>query len=433
MNFNSYTTSSGKIDKDGDPDIVYYNVDIVSGPDTPKNIGDVNVLQFNDTRSTPIINNISKYYFSIIRFSMGGPNKNLPLAVLPIKLGQANINLTTLKIRIDARILYNSGSNLATLSSTKDVIYVSESLDAFTNGGIATPQAPTTSVDRLGTYYWLYSYDHFSKLINTTIQNCFDDIQTQLNAALPTPTTRPIITQPAKLVYNENSKLFDFYFDARGWSDLSSCNNSIGSATTSEIFTMSFNADLYNLLSNFDYKNIGIGGGATTLPYQFLISNKNYKNYYAPTTPLATNLNPQPSTSGYFVMTQNYESTSSLWSPISSIVFTSGTLPLVNELTAAPNYVGDNLGTQTTNSFQPIITDIALGMDNGASSYREFISYVPSGEYRLSSFTNSNQPLKQVDLQIYWKNRLDLELYPIALTAYSSASLKIMFKKKHLI
>jgi copper chaperone CopZ len=435
MNYNSYITSSGKTDKDGDPDIVYYNVDIISGPDSDKQLGgDSNILQFNETRSTPIINNISKYYFSIIRFNMSGPNKDLPLAVLPIKTGQTNLNLTTLKIRIDAKIKYNNGVSvvLATLHSTKDVIYVSESLDAFTNGGIPLPQQPIETVDRRGIYYWLYSYDHFSKLINTTIQNCFDDIQTQLNA-LPVPASRPIQTQPAKLIYNENSKLFDFYFDARGWSDLSSCNNSIGSSTTSEIFTMSFNSDLYNLLNNFDYKNVGIGGGATTLPYQFLISNKNYKNYYAPTTPLATNLNPQPSTSGYFVMTQNYESTSSLWSPISSIVFTSGTLPLVNELTGAPNIVNDNLGTQTTNAFQPIITDIALGMDNGASSYREFISYVPSGEYRMSSFMNNQQPLTQIDLQIYWKSRLDLKLYPIAMPAFSSASLKIMFKKKYLI
>ena len=432
MNYNSYITTSGKIDKDGDPDIVYYNVDIISGPDTSKDLANINVLQFNETRSTPIINNISKYYFSIVRFSMGGPNKALPLAVLPIKTGQIDINKTTLKIRIDASIKYGTGGvNTAVLSSTKDVIYVSESLDAFTNGKVPLPSEPLQNVDRQGTYYWLYSYDHFCKLINTTIQTCFTDIQTQLNA-LPVPTSRPIITQPAKLVYNENSRLFDFYFDTRGWSDLSSCNNSIGT-TTSEIFKMSFNSDLYYLLSNFDYKNIGTGAGATTLPYQFQITNKNYKNYYAPTAPNATNLNPQPSSTGYIVMSQNYESTSSLWNPCSSIVFTSGTLPLVNELTAAPTVFSDNLGTQTTNAFQPIITDIALGMDNGASSYREFISYVPSAEYRLSSFMNNEQPLKQIDIQIYWKSRLDLRLYPIALPAFSSSSIKIMFKKKHLI
>lgn len=431
MNYNSYITTSGKTDKDGDPDIVYYNVDIISGPDGDKQIGgDTNILQFNETRSTPIINNISKYYFSIIRFNMSGPNKDLPTAVLPIKLGQPNINLTTLKIRIDASIKYNAGANTAVLSSTKDVIYVSESLGAFTNSGTPLPMAPTTSVDRRGIYYWIYSYDHFARLINTTIQSCFDDIQTQLNAL--TVPDQAIATQPAKLVYNENSRLFDFYFDTRGWSDLSSCNDSIGT-TTSEIFKMSFNADLYNLLSNFDFKNVGFGAGATTLPFQLQITNKNYKNYYAPTAPNATNLDPQPSSTGYIVMTQNYESTSSLWSPISSIVFTSGTLPLINELTGAPNVVGDNLGTQTTNAFQPIITDIALGMDNGASSYREFISYVPSGEYRMSSFMNNHQGLTQIDLQIFWKSRLDLQLYPIAMPANSSASLKIMFKKKHLI
>lgn len=427
MNYNSYITTSGKVDKDGDPDIVYYNVDIISGPDTSKDLANINVLQFNETRSTPIINNISKYYFSIVRFSMGGPNKALPLAVLPIKTGQNNINLTTLKIRINAEIKYNGGANTASLASTKNVIFVSESLDAFTNGNIPLPSEPILNVDRQGTYYWLYSYDHFSKLINTTIQSCFDDIDTQLNLIV----AQSVATQPAKIVYNENNRLFDFYFDARGWSDLSSCNDSIGTSS-SEIFTMSFNSDLYYLLSNFNYKNVGTSIGATTLPYQFIIENKNYKNYYNPST-VATNLNPPPSTSGYWIMSQNYESTSSLWNPCSSIVFTSGTLPLVNELTGAPTVFSDNLGTQTTNAFQPVITDIALGMDNGASSYREFISYVPSAEYRLSSFMNNEQPLKQIDIQIFWKSRLDLKLYPIALPAFSSSSIKIMFKKKHLI
>ena len=426
MNYKSYITNEGNIDADG-PDIVYYNLDIISGDNNEKQLGgDSNILRFSETRSTPIINNISKYYFSIIRFSMNGPNKDLPLCCLPIKRGQSNINLTNLKISISML----KGSLITPLVSTKDVIYVSESLDAFTNSGTSLPNAPTNNVDRRGIYYWIYTYDHFTKLINTTIQSCFTELQTLYNAAAGT-TNVLINTQPAKLVYNENSKLFDFYFDCKGWSDLSSCNNSIGSGTpNNEIFKMSFNTDLYNLLSNFDYKNVGIIG--TSLPYQIQISNKNYKNYFAPST-LATNLNPQPSTAGYIVMSQNYESTSSLWSPISSIVFTSGTIPLVSEGVAAPTIFSDNTdGNTTSNAFQPIITDIALGMDTGASAYREFLSYVPSGEYRLSSFTSSNQPLSQIDLQIYWKNRLDLNLYPIAMPAYSSTSIKIMFRKKHL-
>lgn len=425
MNYKSYITNEGNIDKDG-PDIVYYNMDIISGADNEKQLGgDSNILRFSETRSTPIINNISKYYFSIIRFTMNGPNKDLPLCVLPIKTGptQTNINLTNLKMSIT---MLKGTTPLQT--STRDVIYVSESLDAFTNSGTALPNQPLQNVDRRGVYYWIYSYDHFTKLINTTIQNCFTDLQASYSAA---GGSGSIITQPAKLVYNENTKLFEFYFDCNGWSDLSSCNVSLGSASpTNETFKISFNADLYNLLSNFDYKNVGFVG--TSLQYQLLISNKNFKNYVSFKSP--TGMNPIASSAGYIVMSQNYESTSSLWSPISSIVFTSGTIPLVSEGVAAPTIYSDNTnGNTTTNAFQPIITDIALGMDNGASSYREMISYVPSAEYRLSSFTNSNQPLTQIDVQIYWKSRLDLNLYPVAMPAYSSTSIKIMFKKKHLV
>ena len=69
MNYKSYITNEGNIDNDG-PDIVYYNMDIISGADNEKQLGgDSNILRFSETRSTPIINNISKYYFSIIRVS----------------------------------------------------------------------------------------------------------------------------------------------------------------------------------------------------------------------------------------------------------------------------------------------------------------------------------------------------------------------------
>ena len=56
MNYKSYITNEGNVDNDG-PDIVYYNMDIISGADNEKQLGgDSNILRFSETRSTPIIN-----------------------------------------------------------------------------------------------------------------------------------------------------------------------------------------------------------------------------------------------------------------------------------------------------------------------------------------------------------------------------------------
>jgi hypothetical protein len=48
----------------------------------------------------------------------------------------------------------------------------------------------------------------------------------------------------------------------------------------------------------------------------------------------------------------------------------------------------------------------------------------------MSDFLASHQPLNGVDVQVFWKNRLNNQLYPITMTNLSSVSFKMMFKKK---
>jgi hypothetical protein len=137
----------------------------------------------------------------------------------------------------------------------------------------------------------------------------------------------------------------------------------------------------------------------------------------------------------YYIAQQDYSSTDSLWSPVSSIVFTSTLLPIRTEATGAPVVLGaGNLGfSQATvqSAFQPIITDISLDTSSGnADAYRRFIYYAPSAEYRLSDFSSSKQDVRNIDIQVFWKNRLDNQLYPINMFNLSSVSIKVMFKHK---
>jgi hypothetical protein len=135
-------------------------------------------------------------------------------------------------------------------------------------------------------------------------------------------------------------------------------------------------------------------------------------------------------------MTQNYVSTSTLWSPIDSIVFTSTLLPLQNEQTAPPNTLGTrNTGNSTATSqsaFSPIITDVSLDLGSDPSAYRKMIYYAPSAEYRMADFQNSKQDIRNIDIQVFWKNRLDNQLYPVSMFNLSSVSFKLMFRKKQM-
>ena len=137
----------------------------------------------------------------------------------------------------------------------------------------------------------------------------------------------------------------------------------------------------------------------------------------------------------YWLATQDYPSTDSLWSPISSVVFTSTLLPVRSEATGQPVVLGtSNTGfssSSTQSAFQPIITDISLDTStSGAAAYRSFIYYAPTAEYRLSDFTSSKHDIRNVDIQVFWKNRLDNNLYPITMFNCSSVNLKIMFRHK---
>jgi hypothetical protein len=136
----------------------------------------------------------------------------------------------------------------------------------------------------------------------------------------------------------------------------------------------------------------------------------------------------------YWLNEQEYRSDDTLWSPISSIVFTSTLLPTRAEQTGPPVVLGTSnnqfsAGTAQS-AFQPIITDIALPMETGASSYRQFIFYAPTAEYRLTDFSASKQEIRNIDIQVYWKNRLDNNLYPVSMFNLSSVSIKVMFRHK---
>jgi hypothetical protein len=136
-------------------------------------------------------------------------------------------------------------------------------------------------------------------------------------------------------------------------------------------------------------------------------------------------------------MKQDYISVDSLWSPIASIVFTTTLMPIRSEATGVPIVLGsNNLGNSaasTASAFVNSITDIALDTsDAGADAYRRFIYYAPTAEYRISDLANSKIDIRTVDVQVFWKMRLNNQLYPITMFNLSSVQFKMMFRHKHM-
>jgi hypothetical protein len=419
------------INKMGDssnPDMIYYNCDIVDGKTIDLGTGREPLARFNETRDTAIIKDCSKYYFSIVRFTMNGSDVLLPLFLPRIQTGQSNPNLTIYHISLQLDYDYPAPIGTGTLRWTLPIVWETQSLRSN------TPQAPLTQQYINDDYYYCYDYEHFVRLVNKTFTAVYNNVASQFLSAF----TQVPITKPPILRYNADTKRFQLYCDSYGFGGAFRRSASL---TDKESWSIYFDSNMYGLFKGFPAKDLG-GDLAPT--------NTKGLDYYAweiltEGSPLGRDLYvpldpntgaplpppPDPSFVSYWVFNQDFISTGTLWSPISSLVFVSTLIPILPEQTAQPILLGDG-NTQPTGSqsaFQPIITDISLPMET-ADAYKSFISYVPSAEYRLSTMSNSPIEVRSIDIQVYWKSRLDNELYPVILYNQSSISVKMLFRRR---
>jgi hypothetical protein len=253
--------------------------------------------------------------------------------------------------------------------------------------------------------------------MTTALTQMQTDFQTFWTAEGGAGTAPTLTTKVPYLEYDPSAKLFSLYADKYGFGGAD--RTSAGSPTDDENFQLFFNSNLFGLCSNFS--NLYLGQDQVLgQDNEILFQNKLGKNTYT------------YDGTDYYICKQDYESISSLWSPIASIVFTTTLLPIIPEQVGTPVKFGQSniqVPFSSPSAFQPIITDISLPLDSPAD-YRGLVQYNPTGEYRLTSMTSSRQEVRNIDCQVYWKHRLDGELYPITMFNLSSVSIKMMFRKK---
>lgn len=413
----------GSNDQDTDPDIVYYNFGMVNSSS--------NYVQatFKEIRDSPLISNVNKYYFSIVRFTMDGPNKTLPIFIPLIQTGQNDVNLTVYSITLRATVIYDIGGTQYTFNGFSQQFL--EWVPEITDLSIAPiPPPPTTTQSLEGLYYYMFTYQNMADMVNTAFAAAQADLQTQFNAfvlanggALPAPLT----TDAPHLKYDSGTGLFTLLTSTYGYGGADRTSN--GSLTDDEEFYIYFNNEANGLFYSFSCTN---ENGEDGMDFLIKVQNKFGSNIYRPS--YAAGVTPPGTVPTYWETVQDYPSTSTLWSPIESVVFTSMSLPVVNEEMAQPTRFGDgNLVPRAGGTnFANIITDIALSNDTGAADYRQMINYTPS-VYRLAAMDNSGRPLQNMDIQLWWKNRLDGKFYPLYMYSNATASGKIGFFKKNKI
>ena len=426
----------GPVGEDGLPNYVYYNATVInttSGVTTEGKDQPDPQVRFSETRDVPIIENTDKYDMSIVRFTLDGPNKDLPLFIPAIRTGSFNpgnnVNLTvysiTLSIVMSFRDSLGNTYTSPLLIAEQPLIYVPETKD-LNFAPIPQPSTCQTGQDISTRYYWVYTYGHWLDLVDNTFAAAKANLQGQINtwwATTGSPDPAPfMISRAPEMTYNPTNNLFTIYADRYGYGG--TARTSAGSVTQDENIKIYFNSNMFGLFSNFQNYYVNLDQGRTNEIVIYSTLNQNI-------------LNVVPSVGAPYqvwIITQDYSSTSTLWSPIESIVFTTSLLPVLNEANADPVRFGqDNLGNNVSSrpAFQPILTDIAV-FKNSSSDYRQYIEYIPTAEYRMTSLTNGS-PVTSIDIQVWWKNRLDGQLYPVQMFNLSSVTFKILFRKKGMI
>jgi hypothetical protein len=505
------------IDGGADSENIYYNATIINNQQRDNENVTYPIVSFNESRDAPIIRDASLYNFSIVRFSMNGPNKTLPLFIPLIQTNgflypnQSDPNRTIYYVSVPYQRTWNVTNTLGAAQQitftvapeSVPVIYRPE----ITNIQIApVPTAPAlgfTKQDLSTLYYYVYTYKHFVTLVNEALRSAME--LTYSNFALQWAANVNIDQAVSPfpyanfnaflldhdlpyMVYEEETLLFSIYGDTRAFNVAGQLNGTtdtvtgyptgtnapfptvvyppyvapdVGLPATDPYLRVFFNSNLQGLFSNFKNTFFNAVSGSkllfplsgttqVTIPtevvtftgtaytYEILFQNQNYENIlnHNPTFNLPTSIFPAlpaRNQTTYWFSQQDYNSTNSLWSPCSAIVFTSILLPIKKEFVGKPLLLGDkNIGgsSNSGSAFEPIITDFVIDQQiENAEGWRDFTLYEPTAEYRMASLTASHDEIRNIDIQVFWKYRLTGELIPLRMFNCSDVNIKMLFRK----
>jgi hypothetical protein len=328
---------------------------------------------------------------SILKFQLS--SRTLPIFTPIIEPTSTNPNQTIYQLTLT--YVYNS----TTYIQTNFVTYVSQISSIPTPSKIANQQQNNTN-----TYYNIYSYTWWLSLINTTFQNTFTQLNTAVtNAGGTLPTTyAPVIT------FDPTSQLCTLNADVLGYNDASG-----------NYISIYFNLPLFNLFA-FPFNSVNYNDSVYTAKLTTNSFSGSNLAYFPPSDPTYQALQ----------IVEEYINLSA-WSPIVSVVVTTNSFPIIAENLPTPTVYNNGSQFTAVNQNQNqdlIITDFAS--DNGL--YTSGFLYTPSGEYRMISFRDTQQDLKDIFITVKYLDRFG-NYVPVLLNSGGSMSLKFLFRKKNYI
>jgi hypothetical protein len=373
------------------------------------------IFYYNESRTIPFVNNPQDYYLSILRFTID--TGTLPVFIPTVS--QDPLDATNPNHTIYSVTLSFTKSTGVVVDKQVFIEWVPQDRSA------PVPQAPQTTAsgtqDNSQGYYNCYSYSYFTSLVFKAFAQAFIDLQTACSADANWDTATylypPIInwdTTSGQGIIYANKASYNLY-------------TVVGGIPTpnADAIRVYMNAPLFALYGSFPSIINGYVGVTDGKNFQIAIVDIGNTNYtYISPDPVPTP--PTPATYTAITMFQEY-STVSNWTPIVALVFVSNTLPVTPNQVSTPLVYSDlhsfTLGGNNASTAN-IITDLVS--DTGL--YKSFLVYEPSAQYRYVTL-NGNRPLFNIDLQVFWRDRLG-GLNPVRIPSGGSVTMKIGFLKK---
>jgi hypothetical protein len=355
-------------------------------------------VQFTQTRSLPFLYKPEDYYLSVVRFQID--TNSLPVFACAIQYNQANRDLSIYSVTLSWT---NPVAPFQTFNQQTFLTWVPQDLAS----PIPRPPSLTDNKfqDNSGGYYFAYNYTYFIQLVNTTFRTCLTGLNAQVVAAgLVLPTANPPV-----FTWDSESNVAILNADILGYNQ-----------TVANHISIYLNLPLGQLFNSLP---VYIEPFPALLGKNFRVDTDNFGN--AQVVPFPFYL---PTYNAYQIFQE--QTAVNVWSPISSIVFTSNTLPINSTNVCNPSIFLDGNSTNN-NGNNSDIAQVITDFQAENNIYKNSVLYIPSGENRYVDLMGTS-PLYTIDINVLWKNKLG-ELQPFRLSAGCSASIKVLFERKELL
>ena len=371
-------------------------------------------LQFREDREAPIITNCSDYDVAITNFKLD--TKCLPSFIPVIKYNNSPTDIQRTETIYEITLgIQQSGSASPFLSFTTSVMFVPQDTTTNNNSDVP-PQFQNGYANYKSGYYDIFNYENFFTMVNKAISDCMEGLKTTYDS----------FTQAGefmRLFKNSNGDIDIPYFIFDKGTGLIFLN----SPQTVAGLTIFLNSPLYRLFDSlpFQRKNTTFQklDGITTINSLYRLKLTNFGNSnVVDLVPQSTGQNSSTVKVPHFVIYQDYETLTS-WSPVESIVISSGNLPIKSSVVSQNHSFINGIETVegSSNIVEMEMSEFRAGQPKPGIIYEPNI-------LRWVNMLDQNE-LRSIHLQVFYRLKMNGQLIPFKINSGGSFGMKLCFRK----